>query len=93
MLPYLQRTGLTGPASLDNRTWAAAWGLVLLASGLSVTWPARASDLDASDHLAAPAGTTPGPLYLHVAERDRLYRAGHSQPGVPGLPALMTPTE
>lgn len=71
MLPYLQRTGLTGPASLDNRTWAAAWSLVLLASGLSVTWPGKALDLGTSDHVAVSAGIAPGLLYLHEAEPDR----------------------
>jgi len=85
MLPYLQRTSPTGPSSLDNRTWAATWGLVLLASGLSAAGSARALDLDAGDYVAAPAGTTLGLLYLQGAERDRLYRAGHRQPDSPGL--------
>lgn len=85
MLPYFQRTSLPGPSSLDNRTWSAAWGFVLLAGGLSATGPARALDLDAGDYVAAPAGTTLGLLYLQGAERDRLYRAGQRLPDSPGL--------
>ncbi|AOE85466.1 transporter [Pseudomonas sp. TCU-HL1] len=85
MLPYSQRTRPTGPSSLDSLTWATAWGLVLLAGGLSVTGSARALDLDAGDYVAAPAGTTLGLLYLQGAERDRLYRAGHRQADSPGL--------
>lgn len=85
MLPDCQRTRVAGRMSLDNRTWASAWGLILLIGALSSPGPVAALDLDAGDYVPAPAGTTLGLLYLQGAERDRLYRAGDRQAGSPGL--------
>ncbi|EML1093749.1 transporter [Pseudomonas aeruginosa] len=85
MLPSIQLSNPLAPLSLDNCTWVTAWGLVLLISGVSVTSPAAALDLDAGDYVAAPKGTTLGLLYLQAAERDRLYRGGQRQADSPGL--------
>ncbi|MFZ6049707.1 transporter [Pseudomonas sp. CR3202] len=85
MLPVHQNAEINGPLTIDNRTWTAAWGIALVAGCLSLARPAHGLDLDAGDYVAAPAGTTLGLLYLQGAERDRLYRAGHSQPNAPGL--------
>jgi hypothetical protein len=85
MLPVHQEADLIGPPTFDNKTWAAAWGLGLLACCMSGPQSAQALDLDAGDYVAAPAGTTAGLLYLQGAERDHLYQQGERIADSPGL--------
>lgn len=84
MLPISHTCSRRAPR-LDAHLWIILWGLLLLGAGLSCSRPANALDLDAGDYVPAAAGTSLGLLYLQQAERDHLYRDGHSLAGSPGL--------